>query len=68
MVFLTFLISAFDQKLQHEMYTQFSDFHDFLAPVDPPPGTQPILEIRENQKFEFTFGVVTLIYCSFQKC
>ena len=27
--FLTFLISAFNQKLYRETYTQFSDFHDF---------------------------------------
>ena len=27
--FFTFLISAFDQKLHRETYTQFSDFHDF---------------------------------------
>ena len=47
---LVFLVSTFDQKLQRETYTQFSDFHDFLAPVDPPPGTQPILENRENPK------------------
>ena len=27
--FLTFLISAFNQKLHRETYTQFFDFHDF---------------------------------------
>ena len=27
--FFTFLISAFNQKLHRETYTQFSDFHDF---------------------------------------
>ena len=29
--FLVFLVSAFDQKLQRETYTQFSDFHDFRS-------------------------------------
>ena len=57
--FLIFLVSAFDQKLQRETYTQFSDFHDFLAPVDPPPGTQPNLRNCENLKIECTFRVVT---------
>ena len=57
--FLTFLISAFNQKLHRETYTQFSDFHDFLAPVDPPPGTQPNLRNGENLKIECTFRVVT---------
>ena len=31
--FLTFLIAAFDQKLQLQTYTRFSDFHDFHSKI-----------------------------------